>query len=341
MDDMRVFQLQGEWGFDNLTLARRTIPTPGRGEVLVRMKAASLNFRDLVVLDRGYGRATGELPLIPVSDGAGEIAAIGPGVARVKLGDRVCPTFFQSWIGGGARPESFAKSLGAPLDGTMADYMLLSEEGVVRLPAELSYAEAATLPCAALTAWSALVTLGHIKAGDKILVQGTGGVAQFALAFAKIHGAHVTVISSSDDKLARMRAAGADATINYTVDVDWAKAAREIVADRGGFDNIVELGGEKTLPLSLRCVRPGGTISVIGVLSGLTLNASLGPIVARQIKLQGVTVGNRDSFERMLAAIAQHKIKPVLDRRFAFAELKDALSHLKSGKQFGKIWIEH
>jgi len=341
MDDMRVFQIQGDWGFDHLKLARRPIPVPGRGEVLVRMKAATLNFRDLVVLDRGYGRATGELPLVPVSDGAGEIAAIGPGVVRVKVGDRVCPTFFQSWIGGDARPESFAKSLGAPLDGAMADYMCLSEEGVVRIPATLSDAEAAALPCAALTAWSALVTLGRIKAGDKILVQGTGGVAQFALAFAKIHGAHVTVISSSDEKLVRMRGAGADATINYTVDQDWAKAARDIAADRGGFDNIVELGGEKTLPLSLRCVRPGGTISVIGVLTGLALNASLGPIVARQIRLQGVTVGNRDSFERMLAAIAQHGIKPVLDRRFAFCDLKEALLHLKSGRQFGKIWIEH
>ena len=341
MDDMQVFQLQDDWGFDNLTLARRPIPSPGRGEVLVKMRASSLNFRDLVVLDRGYGRSTGELPLIPVSDGAGDVAQIGQGVSRVKIGDRVCPTFFQSWIGGDARSESFQKALGGPLDGTMTEYMLLSEDGVVRLPDELSYSEAATLPCAALTAWSALVTLGGVKAGDKILVQGTGGVAQFALAFAKILGAHVTVISSSDEKLERMRAAGADATINYVTTEDWAKASRDITADRGGFDNIIELGGEKTLPLSLRCIRPGGTLSVIGVLSGLALNASLGPIVARQVRLQGVTVGHRDGFERMLAAIAQHKIKPVLDRGFGFRDLKAALLHLKSGQQYGKIWIEH
>lgn len=341
MDDMRVFQLQDEWGFDHLKLARRPIPAPGPGEALIRMKASSLNYRDLVVLDRGYGRGTGELPLIPVSDGAGEVTAIGPGVTRVKTGDRVCPTFFQSWIGGDARAESFQKALGGPLGGTMTEYMLLHEDGVVRLPDGLSYAEAATLPCAALTAWSALVTQGQVKAGDKILVQGTGGVAQFALAFAKVHGAHVTVISSSDEKLERMRAAGADAVINYVKTEDWAKASRDVTADRGGFDNIIELGGEKTLPLSLRCIRPGGTISVIGVLSGLALNASLGPIVARQVRLQGVTVGHRDGFERMLAAIAQHRIKPVLDRGFGFEGLKEALLHLKSGRQYGKIWIEH
>jgi len=341
MDDMRVFQLQGDWGFDNLTLARRPIPSPGSGEILVRMKAASLNYRDLVVLDRGYGRSTGELPLIPVSDGAGEVVGIGPGVTRVKVGDRVCPTFFQSWIGGEARAESFQKALGGPLDGAMAEYMLIAEDGCVKLPDGLSYAEASTLPCAALTAWSALVTLGGVKAGDKVLVQGSGGVAQFALSFAKILGAHVTVISSSDEKLAKMRAAGADATINYVTTEDWAKASRDVTADRGGFDNIIELGGEKTLPLSLRAIRPGGTISLIGVLSGLALNASLGPIVARQVRLQGVTVGHRDGFERMLAAIAQHKIKPVLDRGFGFEDLKAALLYLKSGRQYGKIWIEH
>lgn len=338
---MRVFQIEQDWGFDHLTLSMRPEPVAGAGQVLVRMRASSLNFRDLVVLERGYGRATGELPLIPVSDGAGDVIAVGPGVSRVKVGDRVCPTFFQSWTGGDPQADNFTRSLGGPLDGTMAEIMVLSEEGVVRLPDALSYAEAACLPCAALTAWSALVTNGHVKAGDKVLIQGSGGVAQFALAFAKAHGAHVTMISSSDEKLERLKAGGADHGINYRTTPDWAKASREITADRGGFDTIIELGGEATFGQSLKCVRPGGTIALIGVLSGLNVTTSLGPIVARQIRLQGITVGHRSSFEAMLRAMDLHKIKPVIDRAFAFYDLKPALSYLKSGQQFGKVVIEH
>lgn len=338
---MRVYQIENEWGFDNLRISERPDPVPGAGQILVRMRASSLNFRDLVVLDRGYGRGTGELPLIPVSDGAGDVVAVGAGVSRVKMGDRVCPAFFQSWIGGEPQADNFTQSLGGPLDGTMSELMLLSEQGVVKLPASLSYAEAACLPCAGLTAWSAIVTRGNIKAGDKILVQGSGGVAQFALAFAKAHGAHVTMISSSDEKIESLKAAGADAAINYRTTPDWAKATREITADRGGYDNIIELGGEATFGQSLRCVRPGGTISLIGVLSGLNITTSLGPIVARQIKLQGITVGHRNGFEAMLRAIEFRQIKPVIDRAFAFQDFKPALGYLKSGKQLGKIVIEH
>lgn len=263
---MRVFQIEGDWGFDNLRLSERPDPQAGPGQVVIAMRMASLNARDLIVPERGYGRATGNLPLIPVSDGVGEVVAIGDSVTRVAIGDRVCPTYFQNWISGAPTPARFASALGGPLDGVMSDLVCLSQEGVVKLPAYLSDAEAATLPCAALTAWSAIVTHGQTRAGDRILVQGTGGVALFALAFAKLHGAHVTVISSSDDKLARVRAMGADETINYTETEDWARASRAITADRGGYDNIIELGGAKTLPLSLRAVRPGGTLSMIGVL---------------------------------------------------------------------------
>lgn len=339
--NMRVFQIEGDWGIDHLKLAQRPSPVAGPGQIVVRMRASSLNFRDLVVIDRGYGRNTGTLPLILVSDGAGDVVAIGDGVSRVKVGDRVCPTFFQNWTGGDPRPENFALALGGTLDGTMAELMLLSEQGVVKIPDSLSYAEAASLPCAAVTAWSALVTYGRIKAGDKVLVQGSGGVAQFALSFAKAHGAHVTVISSSDDKLARLRQYGADEGINYTTTPDWAKASRDITGDNGGFDHIVELGGETTFAQSLRCIRPGGTISLIGVLSGLNLTTSLGPIVSRQIRLQGITVGHRGSFEDMLRAMQQMTIKPVLDRTFGFNDLKEALAYLKSGQQFGKIVIAH
>lgn len=336
---MRVFQIEGDWGIDNLRLSERPEPEAGPGQVVVEMRMASLNSRDLIVPERGYGRATGELPLIPVSDGVGEVVATGEGVTRVSVGDRVCPTYFQNWIAGEPSPARFASALGGPLDGVMADRVCLSQEGVSRVPDYLSDAEAATLPCAALTAWSAVVTHGRTRAGDRILVQGTGGVALFALAFAKMQGAHVTVISSSDEKLERVRALGADETINYAEVEDWARASRPITADRGGYDNIIELGGARTLPLSLRAVRPGGTLSMIGVLSGLNIEASLGPIVARQVRLQGVTVGHRDGFEAMLAAMAQHETRPVLGESFDFEGLRDALEHLRAGGHFGKTLI--
>lgn len=337
---MRVFQIEGEWGFDNLTMAERDAPSCGPGQVIVEMRMASLNSRDLIVPERGYGRATGELPLIPVSDGVGEVVEVGAGVTRVAVGDRVCPTYFQNWTAGAPTPERFASALGGPLNGVMADRVCLSAEGMVKVPDYLTDAEAATLPCAALTAWSAVVTHGQTRAGDKLLVQGTGSVALFALAFAKMQGAHVTVISSSDDKLAKVSEMGADATINYRTIEDWARASRAITADRGGFDNIIELGGAKTLPLSLRAVRPGGTLSMIGVLSGLNIEASLGPIVARQVRLQGVTVGHRDGFEAMLCAMAQHEMRPVLGETFKFDQLKEALNHLRAGDHFGKTLIE-
>jgi NADPH:quinone reductase-like Zn-dependent oxidoreductase len=337
---MRVFQIEGDWGFDNLKLSQRAEPVCGPGQVIVAMRMASLNARDLIVPERGYGRATGELPLIPVSDGVGEVIEVGADVTRISVGDRVCPTYFQNWTNGEPTPERFSSALGGPLNGVMADLVCLSAEGVVKVPDYLTDAEAATLPCAALTAWSAIVTHGQTRAGDKILVQGTGSVALFALAFAKMHGAHVTVISSSDDKLARVTQMGVDATLNYRKTEDWARASRPITADRGGYDNIIELGGAQTLPLSLRAVRPGGTLSMIGVLSGLNIEASLGLIVARQVRLQGVTVGHRDGFEAMLRAMAQHQLHPVLGEVFAFEKLKAAMDHLRSGGHFGKTLIQ-
>jgi len=336
---MRVFQIEGEWGIQNLRPAERPEPEIGPGQVVIEMSMASLNARDLIVPERGYGRATGTLPLIPVSDGVGEVVATGDGVTRVKLGDRVCPTYFQNWTGGEPSPDRFASSLGGPWDGVMAERLCLSQEGVVRVPDYLTDAEAATLPCAALTAWSAVATHGQTKPGDRLLIQGTGGVALFALAFAKLHGAHVTMISSSDDRLSRVREMGADETINYSQTEDWARASRAITAERGGYDNIVELGGAQTLPLSLRAVRPGGTLSMIGVLSGLNIEASLGLIVARQVRLQGVTVGHRDGFEAMLAAMAQHRVRPVIGETFAFNDLHAALDHLRTGGHFGKTVI--
>jgi len=335
---MKVFQIQDQWDMDHLRLATRPEPNPGPGQVLLRMKAASLNYRDLLVPFRGYGPHTGELPLIPISDGVGEVIEIGAGVTRVRVGDRVCPCFRQGWIDG--PPEPSHAPLGGPIDGTMAELMCLPAEGVVKAPARLSDEEAATLPCAALTAWSALMVYDHLEPGARVLVQGTGGVALFALQFAKLSGCHVTVISSSDRKIDKAKALGADAAINYVKTPEWYKATRQITADRG-FDHIVELGGEKTLPQSLMCVRPGGMISIIGVLSGGTMSAQLGRIVLKQVRMKGIGVGHRNAFEAMMRAIDQHELKPVVDRVFAFEELKEALAYLKSGAHFGKVCIRH
>jgi NADPH:quinone reductase-like Zn-dependent oxidoreductase len=337
---MRVFQIEGDWGMDHLRLSTRAEPQAGPGQVVVQMKASSLNYRDLVVPNRGYGSHTGTLPLIPVSDGAGVVTEVGPGVRRVAVGDRVCPTYFQRWVSGEPDLERLTQSLGGPIDGTMTEYMCLSEEGVSKVPAHLSDVEAATLPCAALTAWSALVTCSNTRPGDRVLVQGCGGVALFAVAFAKMLGAHVTVISSSEERIERVKHLGADAAINYRSTPEWAKATRDITGGRG-YDLILELGGEKTLPQSLRCIRPGGTVAMIGILSGSAMATSLGLIITRQVRLQGVTVGHRDGFEAMLRAIEQHQLKPVVDRVFAFEELKEAMAYLQSGAQFGKVCLAH
>jgi NADPH:quinone reductase-like Zn-dependent oxidoreductase len=337
---MRVFQIEGDWGMDNLKLSSRPEPKAGPGQVVVKMNASSLNYRDLVVPNRGYGSHTGTLPLIPVSDGAGVVVEVGPGVRRVAVGDRVCPTYFQRWVSGEPDLERLTQSLGGPIDGTMTDFMCLSEEGVCKVPDHLSDVEAATLPCAALTAWSALVTCSDTRPGDRVLVQGCGGVALFAVAFAKLLGAHVTVISSSEERIERVKQLGADAAINYRATPEWAKATRDITAGRG-YDLILELGGEKTLPQSLRCIRPGGTVAMIGILSGAAMSASLGLIITRQVRLQGVTVGHRDGFESMLRAIALHRLKPVVDRAFAFEDLKQAMAYLQSGAQFGKVCLAH
>ena len=337
---MRVFQIENDWGMENLKVSSRPDPKPAAGQVLLRMKASAINYRDLLVPDRGYGQRTGTLPLIMLGDGVGEVVEIGAGVTRVKGGDRALPCFCQAWISGPPTPQRMSRSLGGPADGTMADYMCISQESLVKAPAYLSDLEAASLPCAALTAWSAIVTYESLGPGSKVLVQGTGGVALFAIQIAKMLGAHVTVISSSDEKIARAKKLGADAAINYKTTPEWYKATRDITGE-AGYDHIVELGGEKTLPQSLRCIKPGGTLSMIGVLSGGVMTAQLGLVVTRQVRLQGITVGHRDGFEAMLRAFDQHKVKPTLDRTFAFEELKEAMVYLKKGAHFGKICIQH
>ena len=318
---MKAWQLQ-EWSIDNLAIVQRPQPRPGPGQVLLRMKAASLNYRDLVVPRRGYGPQTGELPLVPVSDGCGVVAEIGPGVTRVAVGERVCANFFQ--------PDG--KGLGGPHDGVMQQFLLLDEKGVSKVPEHLSDEEAAALPCAALTAWSAIVVEGRTRPGDSVLVQGTGGVSLFALQFAKLCGARVTVVSGSDAKLERAKALGAEHGINYRTMPEWGKETR-------GHDLVIDIGGAESVPQSLRAVRARGTICLIGVVSGLSAALPLGPVVTRHVRLQGVTVGSLADFEAMLRAIAQHRLQPVVDKVFAFDELRAALDYLASGAHFGKICL--
>ena len=317
---MKAWQLE-DWSIERLAVAERPQPRPGRGEVLLRMQAASLNYRDLVVLRRGYGPQTGELPLVPVSDGVGEVVEVGAGVTRVAVGDRVCPSFFQG-----------GKSLGGPLDGVLQQEMIVEESFLFKVPAHLSDEEAATLPCAALTAWSAIVVEGRVKPGDSVLVQGTGGVSLFALQFARLCGARITVVSGSDAKLERAKALGAERGINYRTTPEWGK-------ETGGHDVVVEIGGAQSLPQSLRAVRAGGTICLIGVVSGQSMALPLGPIFTRRVRLQGIRVGTPAEFASMLRAVEQHRLQPVVDRVFAFDELRAALDYLASGAHFGKICL--
>ena len=337
---MKVFQVEGDWSIENLRIGTRPEPQPGPGQVRVRMQASALNFRDLLVPRRGYGSRMQALPLIMLSDGVGVVESVGEGVGRVGVGDRVCPLFFQSWMGGEPNTERLGRSLGCEMDGTMAEFMVLPESGVARVPAHLGNAEAATLPTAAVTAWRAIVTEGRLRPGESVLVQGTGGVSLFALQFAKMLGARVICTSSSDEKLARARAMGANETINYREVPDWGRRAREL-AGGDGVDHVVEVGGQGTLPQSLRAVRPGGAMSMIGVLAGSDLSASLGLVVTRHVRMQGITVGSRDDFLAMVAAIEQHRMRPAVDRIFPFDALHDALDHLGSGKHFGKVCIAH
>ena len=336
---MRVMEMRDGWGLEHIKPGTRPERKPGPGEVLIKMAAASVNYRDFVMTRRGYGPLSGQLPLIPLSDGAGTVVETGPSVTRVKLGDLVCPAFAQFWISGPMKEERRAGTLGGPLDGVMQEFMVLSEQGVVKAPAHFSALEAATLPCAALTAWSAVIGAGT-KAGDVVVTQGTCGVSLFALMFAKLHGAMAAITSSSDDKLARARSLGADLCINYRAHPEWSRELRKALGGRGA-DLIVELGGAESLDQSLRAIRTSGTLAMIGVLSGATAQLNLGRVVTQNVRLQGVTLGSRDMFEDMVRAIEQHRLAPTIDdRRYAFEQVAEAIGALPGGRHFGKICID-
>lgn len=342
---MRVYQVQSQWSMNYLQLGQRPEPQAGPGQLRLVMRAAALNYRDLLVPQKGYGARMQELPLIMLSDGVGVVDQVGAGVAPalgVQVGQRWCPMLFQGWQGGAPDAQKLSRGLGCEMDGTMADKLLTDPLSAAPVPAYLSDVEAACLPTAGLTAWRALVTDGNVRPGDVVLVQGTGGVALFALQFAKLLGAYAIVLSSSDDKLARAQALGADEVLNYTKEPAWGrtvKAMAQRLTGRDGVDHVVELGGTSTLEQSLRAVRAGGTLSMIGVLGGAKLEAPLGLVVTRAVRLQGVTVGSRDDFVAMCTAMARTQLRPVVDSVYPFEALTDALTHLQSGQHFGKVCI--
>jgi NADPH:quinone reductase-like Zn-dependent oxidoreductase len=333
---MRVCEIRGAFGLDNLLLGERPDPRPGAGQVLLRMRAASLNYRDLLTVLGKYNPKQ-KLPLIPCSDGVGEVVEVGEGVDRVRPGDRVCPIFAQRWIAGEPKREKARSTLGGPLDGTLAELMVLDQEGLVKVPEHLTDEEAAALPCAAVTAWSALTEAG-IKAGDTVLVLGTGGVSLFALQLARLLGARVIATSSREDKLRRALELGASDGVNYRETTEWGTRVKEITGGEG-VDLVVEVGGAGTLEQSLRAVRFGGTISLIGNLAGLDAQLKLSLIFMQRVRLLGILVGHRESFEAMNRAIALHGLRPVIDRVFPLEESRAAFDRLASGGHFGKICI--
>ena len=331
---MKAFEIQNSFGLDALNLIERADPRPGYGQVLIKLRVVSLNYRDLMVV-KGLYDPNIPLPLIPFSDGVGEVVALGEGVTRVKVGDRVAGIFFQKWLSGKLTEEKAQSALGGAIDGLLAEYAVLHEDGVVSVPEHLTDVEAATLPCAAVTAWNALA--GNVKAGDTVLIQGTGGVSIFALQFAQILGAKVIATSSSDEKLERLQSLGVTETINYKQTPDWGKKAYEIT---GGVDHVVEVGGAGTLNESLKAVTHGGQISLIGVLTGGKGEISTAAILMKNVRVQGIYVGSREMFEDMNRAIALHKIRPVCDRVFPLESARAALEYMESGKHFGKICIQ-
>ena len=336
---MKSIQINPEFGVDNLQLVQSDIPQPGPGQVLVKVHASSLNYRDLMMV-RGRYNPNQPLPLVPLSDGAGEVTAVGDQVKRVKVGDRVMSLFAQTWLNGEATPDLFKATLGGPLPGMLSEYQLLSEQGVVPIPDHLDYRSAATLPCAAVTAWHAVVEKGQLSSADTVLLLGTGGVSLFALQFAKLAGARVIITSSSDEKLERARQLGADETINYREHPEWSNQVLALT-DGAGVDVVIEVGGAGTMNESLKSVRMAGKVMVIGVLGGGINELTVRPILINSLNLQGIFVGSRQIHETMSAAIGRHQLQPTISDSFPLADAQAAFNHLAAGSHFGKIVIEH
>jgi NADPH:quinone reductase-like Zn-dependent oxidoreductase len=313
------------------------VPAPASGQVVVAIKAVSLNYRDLAVATGRYPRSAAQ-PTIICSDGSGEVIATGEGVTAFRTGDRVAGSFFQKWITGPYIREYGASALGGAVDGVLSQYRVFDQEGLVPIPEHFSYQEGATLPCAGLTAWNALVPTAHVQAGDTVLLLGTGGVSIFGLQFAKMHGARVIITSSSDEKLARAKSLGADETINYKTHPEWDKEVQRLTGGKGA-DIVLEVGGGETFPRSMNSVRASGQIAVIGVLTGVAGTVPVGLIGLQTLSVRGIYVGSVAMFEDMNRAITANQLRPVIDRVFPFDQSTDAFRYLQSAQHVGKIVI--
>ncbi len=333
---MRLVRLRAPGGLDNLRLVEEEPRKPQPGEVLVRIRAGSLNFHDDMVV---LGRIPCADGRIPISDGAGEVTAIGAGVADFKVGDPVVSTFWPHWTGGEMTPAIKREIPGEIVDGYASEYACAPSHFFTKSPAGYTHSEAATLPCAGVTAWRALVTCGGVKPGDTVLVQGTGGVSLFALQFAKAAGARVIATSSSEEKLEKIRRLGADDVINYKAVPDWGRKAKDLTDGRG-VDHVVEVGGPSTFAQSMAACRTGGHIAIVGVLTGFAAEISIPGLFANQIRTSGVSIGSRADQENMIRAITVNRLKPVIDRSFPLQEIVAAFRYYESQKHFGKVCLE-
>jgi NADPH:quinone reductase-like Zn-dependent oxidoreductase len=335
---MRAYEIiAGSSSLDGLRRCERPDPKPQPTQILVRIRAAALNYRDLLVARGHYMGGTLAANIIPLSDGAGEVVAVGAAVSRFRVGERVASTFFRGWLDG--PPRAPLVSLGAPpADGVLAELVVFDECDAVAVPAHLSWAGAATLPCAAVTAWRSLVDIGRVAPGETVLLLGTGGVSLFGLQFARLAGARVLITSSSDEKLTRAKALGADGCVNYRATPEWDREILKLTEGRG-VDHVLEVGGSGTLARSIGSVAVGGRVAMIGVLTGVGAPVSPYGMLGKQARLQGVYVGSRGHFERMNAAISTHRMEPIIDREFAFDEALAAYRHLESAAHFGKVVI--
>lgn len=334
---MKSYEIQ-EFGIENLALVERETPEPKENEVLVKFHAASLNYRDLMMV-KGFYNPRLKMPLVPFSDGAGEVVEVGESVTKWKVGDRVCPIFMQGWLDGEVNFQKAKTALGGDIDGCLREFGAFDENGLVAIPAHLSFEQAATLPCAAVTAYHALFESGKLHANDTVLLQGTGGVSIFALQFASHFGAKTIITSSSDEKLQKAKELGADELINYKTREDWDRAVLELTEKRG-VDSIVEVGGAGTMKKSVAAVKMGGHIAVIGVLSGNGEGVNPVSLLQKSIKMHGIFVGSRQMFEDMNRLISANHIKPVIDKVFEFSEVREALKYMETGAHFGKIVVK-
>ncbi|MDB5424681.1 MAG: NAD(P)-dependent alcohol dehydrogenase [Phenylobacterium sp.] len=337
---MRALSVSEPWGFDQIKLVEAPDPSPGPGEVLVRMRAVSLNYRDMLMVMGMYARGPAVAgPITPFSDGCGIVEAVGTGVTRVKPGDRVATLFFQGWISGRPTAEKLATALGFPVPGAGRELAVFSQEGVSKVPEFLTDQQAATLPCAALTAWRALFEDGDLQPGDTVVLQGTGGVSIFGLQFAHAAGYRTVVTSSSEEKLARAKALGADHLVNYREVPEWARPVREATGGVGA-DLVIEVGGSGTIEQSLRAIRIGGHIAVVGMVAGAGAGFNPTSLIGGSARLQGLSVGSREMFEAMCRAIELHRIAPVVDKVFPWTDVAAAFAAMQGGQHFGKVVLE-